>query len=205
MSAPANPLTCKQCGYANEGERVYCHNCGTKLDRTLLPASAEPEETLKKKQKRIRRIVMPDRGFFVGAGKMFVITMLSSMATALVILMLLPPDDVPPMKDRKDLLDIFPRRPPRARAIAARGLTSMTANAQSAARFIQQHQSILVDRINRWIGDSDKRVILRFLRQLQALTTAEHMVVPDARRTEKLVELTVVATWHVVDGIHRLS
>jgi hypothetical protein len=31
------------------------------------------------------------------------------------------------------------------------------------------------------------------------------MVVPDSRRSEKLVELTVVATWHVVDGIHRLS
>jgi len=91
------------------------------------------------------------------------------------------------------------------RAIAARGLTSRTANAQSAARFIQQHQTILVDRISRWIGDSDKRVILRYLRQLQALCTAEHMVVPDSRRTEKLVELTVVATWHVVDGIHRLS
>jgi hypothetical protein len=107
---------------------------------------------------------------------------------------------------RKDLFEIFPRRPPRVRAIAARGgLTSRTANAQSAARFIQQHQSVLVDRISRWIGDSDKRVILRFLRQLQALCTAEHMVVPDARRTEKLIELTVVATWHVVDGIHRLS
>jgi hypothetical protein len=106
---------------------------------------------------------------------------------------------------RKDLLEIFPRRPPRARAIAARGLTSRTANAQSAARFIQQHQNILIDRISRWIGDSDKRVILRFLRQLQAVCTHEHMVVPDARRTEKLVELTVVSTWHVVDGIHRLS
>ena len=42
---------------------------------------------------------------------------------------------------REDLLEIFPRRPPRARAIAARGLTSRTANAQSAARFIQQHQT----------------------------------------------------------------
>ena len=28
---------------------------------------------------------------------------------------------------------------------------------------------------------------------------------PTACRTEKLIELTVVATWHVVDGIHRLS
>ena len=78
-------------------------------------------------------------------------------------------------------------------------------NAQSAARFIQQHQSVLAERISRWIGNSDRRVILRFLRQLQALCTNEHMVVPDSRRTEKLVELTVVATWHVVDGIHRLS
>ena len=45
--------------------------------------------------------------------------------------------------------------PAAARArIAARGLQPRTANAQSAARFIQQHQSILVDRIKRWIGDS---------------------------------------------------
>jgi hypothetical protein len=106
---------------------------------------------------------------------------------------------------RRDLLEIFSRRPPRARAIAARGLSSRTANAQSAARFIQQHQNIITDRIKRWIGDSDKREIRHILRQMQALCTAEHMVVPDSRRTEKLVELTVVATWHVVDGIHRLS
>ena len=62
---------------------------------------------------------------------------------------------------RRDLLEIFPRRPPRARAIAARGPASRTANAQSAARFIQQHQSMLADRIRRWIGDSDRRVILQ--------------------------------------------
>jgi hypothetical protein len=111
------------------------------------------------------------------------------------------------MEYRKDLLEIFVRRAPRtgASTTAAGRRRSQTTNAQSAARFIQQHQQILVDRISRWIGDSDKRVILRLLRQLQALSTHEHMVVPDNRRTEKLVELTVVATWHVVDGIHRLS
>jgi hypothetical protein len=73
---------------------------------------------------------------------------------------------------RSDLLEIFPRRPPRARAIAARGLQSRTANAQSAARFIQQHQNIIADRIKRWIGDSDKREISQLLRQMQALCTA---------------------------------
>jgi hypothetical protein len=108
---------------------------------------------------------------------------------------------------RKDLLDIFPRRAARSRsaAAAAGARHGQTANAQSAARFIQQHQPILVDRLSRWIGDSDKRTIHRFLRQLQALCTHENMVVPDSRRTEKLVELTVVATWHIVDDIHRLS
>jgi hypothetical protein len=105
---------------------------------------------------------------------------------------------------RKDLLEIFERKPGH-RGASGRGLSALTANAQSAARFIQQHQNMLVDRISRWIADSDRRVITRFLRQLQALCTAEHMVVHDSERTEKLVEVTVVATWHVVDGIYRLS
>ena len=48
-------------------------------------------------------------------------------------------------------------------------------------------------------------MIGKFLRELQALCTYEHLVVPENRRNEKLVDLTIVATWHVVDGIHRLS
>jgi hypothetical protein len=97
---------------------------------------------------------------------------------------------------RRDLLEIFPRRSERARS---------TQNALSAARFIQQHQRVLTDKIGGWIGDSDRRVISRFLRQLQALCTYEHLVVPESQRNEKLVDLTIVATWHVLDGIHRLS
>jgi hypothetical protein len=105
---------------------------------------------------------------------------------------------------RKDLLEIFPRMPKRERA-PVRGRFSPTAQSQSAARFIQQHQKMLMDRLSGWIGGADKRVISRFLRQFQALCTEERLFVPEGRRTEKLVELTIVATWHVVDGIHRLS
>jgi hypothetical protein len=97
---------------------------------------------------------------------------------------------------RRDLLDIFPRR-----SLSARG----TQGALSAARFIQQHQRLLINKLGGWIGDSDRRVIGKFLRQLQALCTYEHLLVPENRRNEKLVDLTIVATWHVVDGIHRLS
>jgi hypothetical protein len=115
---------------------------------------------------------------------------------------------------RKDLLEIFPRQKP-TRAPLVRGKRNgqarvgdrfgHTAQSLSAARFIQQNQEILIDRLSRWIGASDKRVIARFLRQMQALCTEERLIVPENRRAEKLVELTIVATWHVVDGIHRLS
>lgn len=97
---------------------------------------------------------------------------------------------------RNDVLEIFPRRSERARR---------PQGAQSAARFIQQHQRMLMDKMSLWIGRSDRRVIGRFLRQLQALCTYEHLFVPEAQRNEKLVDLTIVATWHVLDGIHRLS
>jgi hypothetical protein len=97
---------------------------------------------------------------------------------------------------RNDILEIFPRRPERSRG---------SQGAVPAARFIQQHQEMLIDKMSLWIGKSDRRVIGRFLRQLQALCTYEHLVVPEAQRNEKLVDLTIVATWHVLDGIHRLS
>jgi hypothetical protein len=105
---------------------------------------------------------------------------------------------------RKDLLEIFDQKQAGARR-RGRDRFGHTAQSLSAARFIQQNQQMLIDRLSRWIGDSDKRVIRRFLRQMQALCTEERLIIPEARRTEKLVELTIVATWHVVDGIHKLS
>jgi hypothetical protein len=97
---------------------------------------------------------------------------------------------------RRDLLEIFPRR---------EALYRTPRNALSAARFIQQHQHLLVDKLGGWIGHSDRRVIKRFLRQLQALCAYEHLVVPENQRSEAIIDLTIVATWHVVDGVHRLS
>ena len=65
MAAPAPTLTCKQCNYDNEPERVYCHNCGAKLDRTVLPKDpAKTKEGKEKTAKRVRRMINPARGFF---------------------------------------------------------------------------------------------------------------------------------------------
>ncbi len=95
---------------------------------------------------------------------------------------------------RKDLLDIFPKR-------GSRG----TAKAQSAARFIKQYQPVLEEHIARGVRRSNRRLVHRFLRQVEALCTYEQLVVPESRWEEKLVHLTVIATWHVVDNVHQLS
>ena len=103
MAQKTKHLVCKQCGYANEGERVYCHNCGTKLDRSLLPATTETEEPLAKKQKRIRKIVTPSRGFFAGSWKTLLYTILCAVLVASLILMAMPPEGVPAKAGSDDL------------------------------------------------------------------------------------------------------
>src|SRR4030095_9995851 len=53
-------LVCAQCGYENEPERVYCHNCGTKLDRSVLPRDTQTQqETLAETRRRIRKMTRP--------------------------------------------------------------------------------------------------------------------------------------------------
>jgi hypothetical protein len=106
------------------------------------------------------------------------------------------PDEVDPQMqaDRQDLLEIFPRR--------RRGRRG---DAESAARFIQQHQRLLTERLQGWIGDSKARTTKKFLRRLEALCTSEDLVVPENRRSEKLVDLTIAAAWHEIDRIHEIT
>ena len=52
-------LICKQCNFENEPERVYCHNCGAKLDRSLLPPEATRREDPVVVQERVRKMIKP--------------------------------------------------------------------------------------------------------------------------------------------------
>ena len=49
-------LTCKQCNYENEAERIYCHNCGAKLDRSVVPQEKKMEESPDKQRKRVKKL-----------------------------------------------------------------------------------------------------------------------------------------------------
>src|SRR5438552_884776 len=55
-----NKLVCPECQHENEPERVYCHNCGARLDRfALTNEKGTPKENLVETQKRLRRIFSP--------------------------------------------------------------------------------------------------------------------------------------------------
>ena len=98
---PKPPLptnTCLDCGHVNEGERIYCHNCGSKLDRSfIINEKVLRKESSAKLQKRVSRAIKPSKGVvrklvYAGLSGIFY-----GALTAAVILAVLPPKDVPPL------------------------------------------------------------------------------------------------------------
>ena len=59
MSQTVTQLVCPECRHANEPERVYCHNCGAKLNRTapaVIPGKTDDAETVATRE-RLRRMI----------------------------------------------------------------------------------------------------------------------------------------------------
>jgi hypothetical protein len=103
---PAKPpqsagLPCSQCDYVNEPERVYCHNCGAKLDRSLLPkAEMEKQEAAHDIHKRIHKMTNPSSGWLWRETKMLFKVAFFSALLALIWDIFQKPEDVPePSKD----------------------------------------------------------------------------------------------------------
>lgn len=92
-------LTCPDCRRENEAERIYCHDCGARLDRSALAnrktAKAETAEDLHKRMRGMfskRRIKT----------KLFVLktikVILAASVAAVLVEVLNPPDVPPPVK-----------------------------------------------------------------------------------------------------------
>ena len=83
-------LICAECRHENEAERIYCHNCGERLDRSAIVSKKKIEDP-KEAHRRLRKMLDgPSRtrqNFFV-ACKM----LLGAAATAGLLQMVLPPD-----------------------------------------------------------------------------------------------------------------
>lgn len=92
----SDQLICSACGFSNEPERIYCHSCGAKLDRSLIPV-AETEkgrESTKAAQRRIRRMTNP--GFSIAQfSRSLMIALFWGAVVAAVFLISQKPADVP--------------------------------------------------------------------------------------------------------------
>lgn len=103
-STPAPTLTCAQCGFVNEAERVYCHNCGTKLDRSLLPKeSPRKAESLDATRRRVRQMTNPGGGIMPHL-KTAVNILIYAAIVAALLLIALPPETVPPKVELSERL-----------------------------------------------------------------------------------------------------
>ena len=85
-------LVCPECRRENEPERIYCHDCGARLDRTALAKVAPKGEDVKETQRRLRTMLDPQRAkmrlMFFKVSKLI----LGAFVAAAVVQMLLPPD-----------------------------------------------------------------------------------------------------------------
>lgn len=97
----SDQLTCGACGFANEPERVYCHNCGAKLDRSLLPVVEvdQESESVEAARRRIRKMTNPGSGGFGQILKTLLTVVFWAAVVAAVNVAIRKPADVPENKN----------------------------------------------------------------------------------------------------------
>ena len=99
MKTATAQLTCPECQRENEAERIYCHDCGARLDRSALAnCKAAKIETAEELHKRMRgmfsqRRIKAQLAFFKTAK-----ILLAAFAAAALVVMLISPDVPPPVK-----------------------------------------------------------------------------------------------------------
>ena len=86
-------LVCPDCRHENEAERIYCHNCGSRLDRSAVKKEiTATEESTEVTQRRLQHMFSPTRGRTKRMVVQVTKLVLGACCLAAVIQMLLPPD-----------------------------------------------------------------------------------------------------------------
>lgn len=138
--SPSLTLQCKQCNYVNEPERVYCHNCGTKLDRSVLPKESEVRrESPQKAQRRIKKMTNPGSGSVKREVVTFAKTIIFATLAAGLVQMFREPADAPPTSNTElsvllssELMNLVNSPQPRALVLTEGGLNATLKNATKA-------------------------------------------------------------------------
>lgn len=93
-------LVCPECRHENEPERIYCHNCGGRLDRSAVrKEKAATEESPEVTHARLKRLMDPARGRSKAIGLKLGKILLGAALAAAVVELLLPPDLPPEVKN----------------------------------------------------------------------------------------------------------
>jgi hypothetical protein len=91
-------LVCPECAHENEPERIYCHSCGARLDRSAITTGKSRDEAFQETRRRVRNMFDPTgvkiRFWFFRTAKLI----LGAAAAAMVIEMISAPDVPPPVK-----------------------------------------------------------------------------------------------------------
>lgn len=103
MPTPEVSLRCHNCEYDNEHQRVYCHNCGTKLDRSGLPTELTAKKTTAKVEQHIRKLTNPRRGKISAVLKTIGKVLGAAAVLAFLFVIFLHPVDEPAPLTLKDL------------------------------------------------------------------------------------------------------
>ncbi len=94
-----NKLTCPDCRHENEPERIYCHNCGARLDRSALKKEkVVPDDEGGAARQHLERMFDPTRNRNKLVALKLLKLVLGALAVAVLIQMLLPPDLPEPKK-----------------------------------------------------------------------------------------------------------
>ena len=94
-AAATTTVVCPECHHENEPERVYCHDCGARLDRSAVKVH---RENVEEQRKRVKKLFDPQRAkmraLFPKVSKMLV----GAFVVAIAIQLFLPPDMAAPSK-----------------------------------------------------------------------------------------------------------
>jgi hypothetical protein len=107
--ASSPTVICKECGHENETERVYCHNCGIKLNRDVLLQQQQrqmlsPEEA----QRRVRKMMSPRSAIFTRTAKGLIKALGYAVLTAALIQIVRPPEGAFDISKKGELIDMPP-------------------------------------------------------------------------------------------------
>lgn len=95
-SETTTKLICAECRHENEAERIYCHNCGGRLDRSAVVAKKKVDEAAEARRHLQQMLQGPSRtrhNFVLGCK-----LLLAAAGTAGLLQMFLPPEFPAPVK-----------------------------------------------------------------------------------------------------------